>query len=137
MDFNNDQKIIVDTSKKAMKYLKKSIDLNEESIRIGNLFSDTINELNKLISAKYQLIESNENIAYPYELIVKFAGGDLTQEEINEIQTLLCNTDFEISDNDGFKTYNFTNDWMNKPETMPQIIETYNKNIHKIETGKQ
>ena len=63
-------------------------------------------------------------------------GNDLSSKEINEIQTLLCNTDFEIIDNDGFKTYNFTNDWMNKPKDMPKIIESYNKNIQKIENGE-
>lgn len=138
MNSNNNikNKKIVDTSKKAMQYLKKSIELNEESIRVGDLFSDTINELNELISTKYKLVESSENIAYPYELLVKFVGNDLTPKEVNEIQTLLCNSDFEIIDNDGFKTYNFTNEWMNKPEDMPEIIENYNKNIHKIETGK-
>ena len=133
---NFDNQKILDTSKKAMKYLKKSIELNEESIRIGELFSDTINELNELISTKYQLVGSSENIAYPYELLVKFIGNDLTIEELNEIKTLLCVADFEIMDNDGFKSYNFTNDWMNKPEDMSEIIEIYNKNIQKIENGE-
>ena len=44
MNSNNKikNKKIVDTSKKAMQYLKKSIELNEESMRVGDLFSDTI-----------------------------------------------------------------------------------------------
>lgn len=137
MNSDDKNQKIIDTSKKAMQYLKKSIELNEESIKVGNLFCDTITELNELISDKYQLIGSSENIAYPYELLVKFIGNELNKSELSEIQTLLCNTDVNVIDYDGFKTYNFSNDWMNKSKDIPKIVETYEKNIRKIENGER